>query len=153
MASPVASNDSRGPPAGTSPATGTRTWLSTRAGSPATRDYNLFVHLRDESGRTVATGDAPPTWFAVQPTSQWAGGDQGVSTATVISVPAGLAPGSYELVAGWYDWQTGVRLPLIDGFGNPAGDEFVLGPVTVAQGVGRRPDLTCLLVPESCASQ
>ena len=28
-----------------------------RAANPASTDYNMFVHLRDESGRTVATGD------------------------------------------------------------------------------------------------
>jgi uncharacterized membrane protein len=127
--------------------------LRWQADSPAPRDYNVFVHLRDESGRTVATGDAPPTWFVPQPTSRWVGDDRGVSTAHAISLPEGLAPGRYDLVVGWYDWQTGARLPLIDGLGNPAGDEFVLGPVTVAQGVGPRPDISCLIAPESCASQ
>ncbi len=127
--------------------------LRWQAGSAAPRDYNIFVHLRDESGQTVATGDAPPTWFAPQPTSHWAGGDRGVSTSHAISIPDGLASGRYDLVVGWYDWQTGTRLPLIDGLGNPAGDEFVLGPVTVAQAVGPRPDITCLIAPESCASQ
>jgi len=124
-----------------------------RAANPASTDYNMFVHLRDESGRTVATGDGPPNWFAPLPTSRWPGGEDGVWTTHAVDLPADLTSGRYDLVVGWYDWQNGARLPLVDGLGNPAGDEFVLGPVTVDRAVGLAPDLPCLMAKESCASQ
>jgi hypothetical protein len=123
-----------------------------RAANPASTDYNMFVHLRDESGRTVATGDGPPNWFVPLPTSRWLGGEDGVWSTHAVDLPADLASGRYDLVVGWYDWQTGVRQPLVDGLGNPAGDEFVLGPVTVDRAVGLTPDLPCLMAKESCAS-
>ena len=126
--------------------------LRWQADSPALGDFSVFVHLRDEMGHAIATGDAPPTWFVPLPTSRWAGGADGAWTAYLISLPKDLAPGRYDVVAGWYDWQTGARLPLIGGLGNPTGDEIVLGPVTVAYGVGPKPDIRCLMAPESCAS-
>jgi uncharacterized membrane protein len=127
--------------------------LHWRSAGPAPQDYNIFVHLRDASGQTVATGDAAPNWFVPQPTSRWSGGDPGVWTAHLLNLPENLASGRYDLVVGWYDWQTGQRLPLADSPGNLSGDEFVLGPVTVDRAVGRASDITCLMVQESCASQ
>jgi len=127
--------------------------LQWQADALALRDYNVFVHLRDDAGRTIVTGDGPPTWFVPLPTSRWAGETDGNWTAHVLSLPQGLAPGAYDLVVGWYDWQTGVRLPMIGSLGNRTGDEIVLGPVTVASGVGSQPDIPCLMAPASCASQ
>jgi hypothetical protein len=127
--------------------------LHWRAAGAAPRDYSIFVHLRDERGATVATGDAAPNWFVPLPTSGWSGGEPGVWTAHTVGLPPDLAPGRYDLVVGWYDWQTGERLSLARSPGNPEGDELVLGPVTVDRAVGRAPDITCLMAPESCASQ
>ena len=127
--------------------------LHWRSAGPAPADYSVFVHLRDESGQTVATGDAPPTWFIPLPASRWSGGDPGVWTAHTIGLPKDLASGRYDIVAGWYDWQTGKRLPLASSAGNLAGDELVLGAVTVDRAVGLAPDVPCLMVKESCASQ
>ena len=81
--------------------------LHWRSAGPAPVDYSVFVHLRDESGQTVATGDAAPNWFIPQPASRWSGGDPGVWTAHTITLPEDLASGRYDLVIGWYDWQTG----------------------------------------------
>jgi hypothetical protein len=127
--------------------------LRWQADRSASRDLSVFVHLRDETGHTVATGDATPTWFVPLPTSRWAGGADGAWTAHVVSLPEDLAPGRYDVVAGWYDWQTGARLPLIGSLGNSTGAEIVLGPVTITTGVGPKPDIPCLMAPESCASQ
>jgi len=76
----------------------------------------------------------------------------GNRTAPWIALPEELAAGRYELVAGWYRWQDGARLPRADAVGNPRGDEYVLGPVIVAAGAQPRPDIACLLLPESCAA-
>ncbi len=123
------------------------------ASGPAGRDYSVFVHLRDPDGAGVAAGDAAPTWFIPRPTSAWQGGAEGVWTAYVLDLPAMLAAGQYDLVAGWYDWQTGVRFGLSDGLGNLSGDEVVLGPVTVDPRAAPRPDMVCKQAPDSCASQ
>ena len=55
--------------------------LRWQADAAAPQDYNVFVHLRDETGHTVARGDAPPTWFVPMPTSRWAGSTDGSWTA------------------------------------------------------------------------
>jgi hypothetical protein len=76
-----------------------------------------------------------------------------------IAVPADLEPGTYDLVVGWYDWETGKRLARVEGAaarlasGNPLGDEFVLGAVTVDRLAGPRPDACCAAAKECCASK
>lgn len=129
--------------------------LKWRAAGPAAQDYSVFLHLRDVTGRTVAQGDANPTWFVPRPASRWpTAGDAagGLWTSHAIALPEELPNGRYDLVAGWYDWQTGVRLPLVGALGNRIGEEHVLGPVTIDADAGPRPDIACLLLPESCAA-
>ena len=134
-------------------------WQAARA---APQDFNLFLHLRDATGKTVAMGDAPPTWFMPKPTTTWQSGKDGLAgtiDAHSIAIPADLEPGSYELVVGWYDWRTGKRLSRVQGAaarlpsGNRAGDEYVLGAVTVDPLAGPKPDACCLAAKECCASK
>lgn len=129
--------------------------LRWRSAGPAPLDYTIFLHLRDITGRTVAQGDAGPTWFVPRPASTWqmAGSDaSGIWDAHVVAIPADLAPGRYDLVVGWYDWQTGDRLALAAAAGNLAGDEYILGPVTVDPLAAPRPDICCLFQPACCTS-
>ncbi len=129
--------------------------LRWQSNGPADQDLAVFIHLRDASGRTVAQGDAGPTWFVSRPTSRWPFADDGFPglwTAHVIALPDDVPAGRYDLVAGWYDWQGGARIPQVGAVGNPVGDEYVLGPVTVDPSARLRPDVACLLLPESCAA-
>lgn len=129
--------------------------LRWRAPGPARQDYSVLLHLRDATGRTVAVGDAGPTWFVPRPSSRWptiADDADGQWTAHTIVLPDGLAFGRYDLVVGWYDWQTGARLSLVTAIGNRTGEEYVLGPVTIDARAKPRPDVTCQLLPESCAA-
>jgi hypothetical protein len=126
--------------------------LRWQAAGPAPKDYTVFLHLRDAAGKTIATGDGTPTWFVPLPTSGWPLGGILTWDGHLVAVSADLPAGRYDLVAGWYDWQTGERLAAYDEGGNLLGDEFVLGPVTVHPSAGPRPDLACLLAAESCAS-
>lgn len=73
-------------------------------------DYTVFVHLRNATGRIVAQKDSPPARGAY-PTSLW---DTGEIIRDEINLPltSPLAPGHYELVAGLYDFATGVRLAV-----------------------------------------
>lgn len=123
--------------------------LRWRAAGAAGQDYSVFLHLRDVTGRTVAMGDAGPTWFVSRPASRWpatADATGGLWTAHVIALPDDLAAGRYDLVVGWYDWQTGARLALR----NHNGEEYVLGYVTIDLDAAPQPDLACQMLPESC---
>ncbi len=119
---------------------------------PSLRDLTIFLHVRDAQGNLVAQDDSMPTWFGVQPTSQWQPA-QTVLDAHSVLLPANLRPGVYDLVAGWYYWQTLERLALLDDAGLPVGDGVVIGKLEVDSTAAPRPDLACAIVPEACASQ
>ena len=80
-------------------------------------DYTTFVHLRDETGETIAQKDQPPLGGAY-PTSLWDPGEI-IADEIVIPLPPNLAAGEYQLVAGLYDFATFQRLPVP---GNPASE-------------------------------
>lgn len=124
-------------------------WLSD---GPAPRDYTIFVHLRDSQGNTVAQADSTPTWFGRQPTTHWRSG-QTVLSGHTLQLPADLKPGVYDLVVGWYYWDTMERLAHLTADGQPSGDDAVVGQLRVDSTAAPDPDLACALVPESCASQ
>ena len=126
--------------------------LHWEAGGSASRDYTLFLHLRDSSGVERAQGDSTPAWFTPLPTSSWREEPGGIWDAHALAIPAGLPAGDYHLVLGWYAWETGKRLPVVGGQGNVIGDEVVLGPVTVDPREAAPADLCCLSAPECCAS-
>jgi hypothetical protein len=122
------------------------------ADGPASRDYTVFLHLRDQEGRTVTQADAGPTWFVRYPTTQWQAGEP-VLSAHVFSLPADLPPGVYDVVVGWYFWETQERLARLDADGLPAADEAVITQLEVDTTAGPRPDLCCAVSPECCASR
>ena len=98
----------------------------------------------------MAQGDGQPTWFVDRPTTRWTATSDGLAGGTdahTIVVPADCAPGRYEVVVGWYDWQTGKRLRGVRPRarvwrGNGQGDEFVLGVITIDPRAGRGPMLS-----------
>ncbi|HLG72756.1 MAG TPA: 6-pyruvoyl-tetrahydropterin synthase-related protein [Chloroflexota bacterium] len=92
-----------------------------RATGDVSRDYTLFVHLSDSSGKVVAQADSPPQ-SNLYPTHLWETGDRISDTHVVPSVP----PGDYRLSVGWYRADTGQRLPRVNGQ-----DELDLGAVHV----------------------
>lgn len=144
--------DAWGAPVAVAPGHELSVALHWRPPGPAPVDYTVFVHLRDVTGRTVAQGDAPPVWFVPRPTSTWSAAEGGIWDAHALAIPAGLEPGRYDLVVGWYDGQTGDRLTAVQGIGVPAGNEYLLGPVTVDRLAAPRPDICCLFQPACCAS-
>jgi hypothetical protein len=74
------------------------------------KDYDIFVHLRDESGAIVAQSDRQPL-SGLAPTSSWQKGDL-IRDTTVLPLPANLAPGDYQLFVGAYLRETGERLSI-----------------------------------------
>jgi uncharacterized membrane protein len=90
-------------------------WLSwLRTGPALDREYTVFVHLLDEAGERVAQGDGAPGYLGALPTTLW---QQGVPLLDrhAVPLPEDLAPGQYTLLIGWYDPQSGERLPLPSG--------------------------------------
>ncbi|MCL4302806.1 MAG: hypothetical protein KJ077_44370, partial [Anaerolineae bacterium] len=79
-----------------------------RSEAPLPLDYTTFVHLRNAAGETVTQKDQPPLNGAY-PTSLWDSGEIIADTVT-IPLPADIPAGTYQLVAGLYDFNTGQRL-------------------------------------------
>jgi hypothetical protein len=73
-------------------------------------DYTAFVHLLDGQGDLVGSGDGPPLNGAF-PTSLWQAGDHVVDDHA-ITTEGRLLPGTYAVEVGWYDPNTGQRLPV-----------------------------------------
>jgi hypothetical protein len=73
-------------------------------------DYTGFVHLLDANGRLVAQDDHQPR-NGFLPASIWREGLVLSDTYTIL-VPQEASPGQYTLVAGMYDLESGVRLPV-----------------------------------------
>ena len=73
-------------------------------------DYTIFVHIRDAAGANIAQGDAQPLDGAY-PTSQWQPGETIIDPHQV-TLPTGLAPGSYQLWTGMYQLETLTRLAV-----------------------------------------
>jgi hypothetical protein len=126
--------------------------LRWQSGGPSPRDLTVFLHVRDAQGNIVAQDDSMPTWFGMQPTTQWQP-DKEVLGAHSVLLPGNLAPGVYDLVTGWYYWETLERLALLDEAGQPIGDSVVIGKLEVDSTAAPRPDLACAVAPEACASQ
>ncbi len=126
--------------------------LRWQSSGPSPRDLTVFLHVRDAQGNIMAQDDSMPTWFGVQPTTQWQA-DQTLFGAHSIQLPANLKPGVYDLVTGWYYWETLERLALLDEAGQPMGDSVLIGKLVVDSTAVPRPDLACAITAEACESQ
>ena len=80
--------------------------------APMARDYSLFVHVYDAAGQRVAQRDLPLR-YGDYPTSRWQPGELVIDRADM-PLPA-LSPGTYRLLIGLYDAETGATLPTEDG--------------------------------------
>jgi hypothetical protein len=96
-------------------------WWSALA--PLARDYTVFLHLTDATGKPLAQADGQPLRGAYQ-TSFWDVGEV-VWEERVLVLPVDLKPGAYSVLAGVYDPSTGIRLAAGEG------DAIRLGEVRV----------------------
>lgn len=75
-----------------------------------TRRYTAFVHLDNAQGEKVTQDDHEPR-AGLYPTTRWASGEM-VRELFTLNVPGNFPAGKYVLKAGWYDAETGERLPV-----------------------------------------
>ncbi len=90
-------------------------------------DYQVFVHVIDSAGRTVAQVDVAPGGGNAPPTSAWQPGQQ-IAVPLPLALPDGLPAGAYQVTLGMYDLRTGQRLPFA---GATAADASRAGPNAV----------------------
>jgi hypothetical protein len=81
---------------------------------PTETPYKRFTHLlgtpKADSNTVYAQNDSQPCDDSY-PTTGWQAGDQLVTTET-LAIPPDLPAGSYTLQTGWYDPDSGERLPV-----------------------------------------
>ncbi len=82
-------------------------WQAQRA---MDRRYTAFVHLEKLEQGKVTQDDREPRGGAY-PTTRWAVNEM-VREVYTLNVPDDLSPGSFVLKVGWYDAETGERLPV-----------------------------------------
>jgi len=97
--------------------------------APMERDYTVFLHLIDESGKIWGQTDSQP-WGGFYPTSFWDEGEV-VLDEHLLTIPPQTPEDEYMVVGGMYLLSTGERLPLLDEEGQPKGDTVFLSKVVV----------------------
>ncbi|HEU5409128.1 MAG TPA: glycosyltransferase family 39 protein, partial [Nitrospira sp.] len=95
------------------------------------RDYTVFVHLLNDHDRLLAQTDSPPQ-SGHYPTSIWDAGET-IADRHVLSVPANLLPGSYQVEVGLYRHDSGQRLSILDSAGRPQADRILISGVNVSR--------------------
>jgi hypothetical protein len=101
-----------------------------RAEAEMAESYKVFVHWLDAEGGIRAQDDAIPAQWT-RPTTGWLPGEI-VVDAHQLTLESDAPPGAYLLEVGLYEEQTGTRLPLLDGAGQPVDDRVVLTTAQVA---------------------
>ena len=105
-----------------------------KATAPVPKNYQTFVHLVNPRDKLwgqplrdkLNPGDFPTTRWPLDK-YKW---DDYTTPDSVVRVQADAPPGEYEIQVGLYTLNDGVRAPVFDTGGNPAGDSIVL-PVRV----------------------
>ncbi len=88
------------------------------------RDYTFFAHVVDAEGKIVTQSDHQPQ-AGRYPTSIWDAGEP-VRDDFKLELPADAPIGRYSVKIGWYDLQTGERLPVRDANDRRIGDSIEL---------------------------
>lgn len=104
--------------------------LHWKGSAPVDFDYTAFAHLLDAQGNKVAQLDwQPHDRMGILPTSSWPQ-NWPVTDAQRLPLPPDLPAGDYTLLVGFYNWQSGNRLPA-NGEQVVGGDAVQLGPVKI----------------------
>lgn len=98
---------------------------------PVAQDYHVFIHIVDDKDQIVAQFDSPPI-AQDYPTHTW---EDNLLLPDPYRVEIGpdVAPGSYRLVVGMYEWPSLVRLSAFKPDGSRwANDLILLSEVTIS---------------------
>jgi len=98
-----------------------------RALSPMGAAYTVTVQAIDEGGIKAGQVDRQPCEGGC-PTDSWRPGDL-VGERYDLVIGGDAPPGSYQIIAGMYDWTTGENLLWLETEGNPIGPTLSLGTV------------------------
>ena len=85
------------------------------ADNPTDTSHHVYNHLLDAEGKIVAQVDLVPLWDDRRPTNTWDDPDEiMLGREFILSLPADLPPGAYQLISGLYDPLTWQRLLAAD---------------------------------------
>ena len=117
------------PSAVSGPPGGSFTYTTNWSGGPTSVAYEIFVHFTDAKGNIIFQDDHSPT----TPTTQWTGGPY-ADTARTVTIPATLAAGTYNIMAGLFN--SAGRLTLTPGSGVVPDNQtrYQIGTLTVQSG-------------------
>jgi dolichyl-phosphate-mannose-protein mannosyltransferase len=98
-------------------------------------NYSLFVHLTPPDTETVISQVDNSPAVPDRPTLTWDDPNETlIGQPFALAIPSDLAPGTYAVRIGLYDYLTGARLPIKDANGNAQGDSLALVTLTVNYG-------------------
>ncbi len=100
-----------------------------RAQRPLSESYTVFNQVRSEDGGIIGQLDGIPVCDR-RPTSKWDPGEF-VTDTYAIEIKPDAPSGTYALYTGMYLPETGERLLVMDGAGNPAGNEIKLTEIRI----------------------
>jgi hypothetical protein len=81
---------------------------------PTAKPYTVFLQLLNEQDEVISSWDSQP-FNGLYPTNLWSPGEIIADTFALPLPEAGLSPGGYRLITGFYDVNTGRRLPVAGG--------------------------------------
>ncbi|MFI5268165.1 MAG: hypothetical protein ACHQ7M_12395, partial [Chloroflexota bacterium] len=102
-----------------------------RGAAPMADSYTAFVHVLDTSRHVVTQVDAIPD-HGQAPTNAWLP-DEVVQDVYELPLKADLAPGTYQLEAGFYRGDTGVRLKATSPDVRTIDDGLLIGPLLITK--------------------
>jgi hypothetical protein len=88
--------------------------LHWEAHRPTDKPYTVFLQLLNEQGGVMGGWDQQP-FDGLYPTNLWSPGEVIADTIQLPLPEGGLPTGTYRLITGFYDVETGQRLPVIEG--------------------------------------
>jgi len=97
-----------------------------KALAPMQENYSVFVHVVGGDELILGQRDMYPGQ-GTYPTSLWSPGEIVADTYAVPISPTAMTPGEALFAVGLYNLQTGERLPVVDGMGQPLGDHLRFG--------------------------
>jgi hypothetical protein len=97
--------------------------------APIEVDFTVFVQLVDQDDNIVAQKDNKPQ-NGFYGTTYWQPGEQ-IVDLHIFPIPADISPGRYDLLLGFYETETGLRLQILDEVGVFKSDHMRLSDLEI----------------------